>query len=68
VRDVWDGVNLKFTFRRTVDRESMYLYMSCCKLLVRLALMRKRMPLSGNITRLGDTLSNLCMLLLTIRE
>jgi hypothetical protein len=23
VRDVWDGVNLKFTFRRTVDRESM---------------------------------------------
>jgi hypothetical protein len=59
IRETWDGVNLMFTFRRTVNTELMNQW---CKLLVGFSFLKMKMLYFGSILHRENTLCNLFML------
>jgi hypothetical protein len=63
LKEAWDGTNLKFTFRRTVDRSTLNQWHQLIQIASSIQQSRMRMPLYGSLTQKENILSNLYMLL-----
>jgi hypothetical protein len=62
IRDAWDGTNLRFSFRRSVDRRVLCLWYEFHEIGSSIVFLDDLIQLFGNLTLLGNTRLNLFML------